>query len=887
MGLSFVESLGLATKAVLARKLADALPFANYAGTAPLNGNPYVGGWGGLRGGIPGAQADYVAMAGEPLDNRVVASCVNAVAQAAPFAPRVLEEKRGTEWKIVPDDEVTELLRAPLRATKYGDVQVNNGYGGWHLWGWLCAFEMTRGQAFWIVDLDNAGRPAQLRVARPEDFRIYPARDQFIGGYDVLVDGMTHELKGADARKVLHFRHALHHYNPRVGWTPLSAGFRQIVGENATATYHSALMRNVRAIGLLFSGKDTESARNVTPEQFESLIAQIDNKIGGEGAGGSATINLPIDVHKIGLTPNEMALDKLLNYYEASVCALLGVDPMVVGLGSGTSQKTYANMGEALADFWKRRIKPMNARQNSELDAQLLPLFGLDSAKYRLNNDYSQVEALQEAADQRHLRVREDFKAGVIDRFTAKAQMDYTVDDSDKGVYYQPPKDAAPSEGAPPPAVAGATKAYDPNEPRDGNGQWTSGNGGYHDVDAAADMREMALQAAEKRPSLLSENELYAFKNPPSPHVMKAARAVLNTVFEAYGVEPPKSISFRSVKGRTDSIHSVESDPTSTARTWNIAENGNSIEKLNELAQKNRAIGHLVAADARGILAHEAAHYLYEAMPAETRAQVPELFEKWKAAGADGLGRYAATNEEEFFAELVVLQMQHEWANLGKANLRLLDPLMARNIVSLPQLADAAKMLDANGMSHSNADGRFDGGEGEKLFQRAKEASLNDLCERADSNRPEALYAIDMDTGAVLHFGQATADDPNSVELNEGKIAGVARVCVLHSHDTHSPPSADDWDAFMHPSIVESIAVTSRVIYRLTKPNGFSLPDVFGTAKPSLVFYLKLKRCLQKLGFTDLRVSSIPVEKYVAAVETVNAEMSKDYGVNFQREKRT
>jgi phage portal protein BeeE len=104
-------------------------------------------------------------------------------------------------------------------------------------------------------------------------------------------------------------------------------------------------------------------------------------------------------VHKIGYSPDEMALDKLINYYESRICALMGVDPMVCGLGSGTMQKTYANLGEALNDFWERQIVPMLRRHASTLTAQLFPSFGMEASEWRLSFDTSEVAALQENVD--------------------------------------------------------------------------------------------------------------------------------------------------------------------------------------------------------------------------------------------------------------------------------------------------------------------------------------------------------------------------------------------------------------------------------------------------------------------------------------------------------
>jgi len=382
----------------------------------------------------------------------VVAACVNVIAQALSDAPPYLENREGTVWARVETHPVIELLHAP-----------NGYYGSPHLWSATAASECTAGQAFWRIEKNGAGLPAELWWEDARRFRALGDAEHFIRGYRFQTErGGWVELENDD---VIHFRQALNPYNPREGRTPLSTGLRQVALDNGIATYSGSILRNSGVMSLLISAKDASSGAQITPGQIQEFVDKLKQRLFGDGAGGIAGLNLPIDVQKMSYSPDEMAVDKLTNYAEASICALLGVDPMVCGLGSGTLQKTYANMSEALNDFWERRIIPTKNRHSEELGAQLLPLFGLDPKDFRIAWDYSKVAALQENEDQKHARVRADFQAGLMDMFSAQTALGIAGDESYRGIFYGGPKHSAAAHEA----------KSSPGQPREQNGCWNEG----------------------------------------------------------------------------------------------------------------------------------------------------------------------------------------------------------------------------------------------------------------------------------------------------------------------------------------------------------------------------------------------------------------------------
>lgn len=426
---TLIERFGDNVKAIVGVK--RKVEFANYGSSGMVSnyGYGYGGNWGdnyGSWGGnSPGATYDYRAAAGELWENRVVAACIQAIASALADAPPYLEHRTGNEWEKVDTHPIIELLNTP------------NGY---HtspaLWGMVAGSEVTTGSAFWRIEKTRSGVPGEIWPEDPRRFRTLGNTGEFISGY-AFISETGKEVPLAND-EVVHFRYMLNPYNTRHGRTPLETGYRQVALDNGIATYHGSILRNSGVMSLLIAPEDAAAGAQLQPGAITEFVNLVKQRVYGDNAGAILGNSVPLKVQKMSYSPDEMAVDKLLAYAEASICALCGVDPMVVALGSGTQQKTYANMAEALNDFWERRIIPTKNRHSAELGAQLLPLFGLDPKDFRIAWDYSKVAALQENGDEKHARIRADFAAGGIDRATFKKALGYDVTPDDEGVYMKP-----------------------------------------------------------------------------------------------------------------------------------------------------------------------------------------------------------------------------------------------------------------------------------------------------------------------------------------------------------------------------------------------------------------------------------------------------------------
>ncbi len=117
------------------------------------------------------------------------------------------------------------------------------------------------------------------------------------------------------------------------------------------------------------------------------------------------------------------------------MCALLGTPEIVALLPTG-EQPTYQNLAASMEWWWNNTVIPLEDAFADGIATQLFPAFGLDRHEYRLTWDRSQVPALQEDEISKHQMVREDYRAGVIDLFTATVQLGGEAVEEMRGVYH-------------------------------------------------------------------------------------------------------------------------------------------------------------------------------------------------------------------------------------------------------------------------------------------------------------------------------------------------------------------------------------------------------------------------------------------------------------------
>jgi len=248
-----------------------------------------------------------------------------------------------------------------------------------------------------------------MRPAWPDD------GSRFISHYVYTVDGLEYRV---ERYNVVHFREGLDPQNPRLGRSSLASLFREIYTDDEGANMTAALMTNLGVPGVILAPSNTTTGGigKADPEQVKKTFME---KFGGDKRGEPLVLTAPTDVKVLSWSPEQMNLRELRKLPEERVSAVIGISPMVVGLGAGLDRSTFTNFGEAVLAAWESSLIPDQRLMAAEMEVQLLPDFGeiddldvdFDVSQVRaLRNDLEKVWRLAEGAATKGLLTRAAYK---------------------------------------------------------------------------------------------------------------------------------------------------------------------------------------------------------------------------------------------------------------------------------------------------------------------------------------------------------------------------------------------------------------------------------------------------------------------------------------------
>jgi HK97 family phage portal protein len=386
------------------KSLGGGLPFAGSGGGG--GGLPIWWGDGRLTGAIgnllPGARADYAAKAGQLHKNAVVASClgwiVDNLVQARPVVQRVDDSGNVAP---VSDHPLVALLRRP-----------NEYYPARALWGATAIAYKLTGDAYWykIPAGGPNGPTVGLRWLSP--WSTYPTRAIGSGPTNTYIDTYTYRVGQREflipKDRIVHFRDTLALEDERTGWRRSEAVLREICSTNEGSTYIAAILSRMGVVPYVFTGKD---GTPLDDAEGLKLVDWFHDAGGGDDRGSSLPLRLPVEVHQLGLSPQDMALESILDRPIAFICSLFRLDPLVLGIES--DRGTYQNVGQARQAAWEDCLMPLLAAFADDIQHQLMPEFG-DASSVEFAWDFSSVRALREGEDAKNNRAIAGWTSGLV-----------------------------------------------------------------------------------------------------------------------------------------------------------------------------------------------------------------------------------------------------------------------------------------------------------------------------------------------------------------------------------------------------------------------------------------------------------------------------------------
>lgn len=432
--------------------LPRAILFPGYGGTA---GGESLTTWLSGNTRLPGSDWDWQEEVKDPTLNYLVSGCLRWIADNI-TEPTLQVVRRQEDGELKPDAShaFLDLLADP-----------NEAYDGDALLMAAAWDYAVTGRAFLLKQRDNLGRIAGLWWApwwtvRPR----WPAGgEQFIQDYVYRPDGHGNGVVYA-REDVVHFQWGLDALTGgRLGVHRTRPALPAIAALNEGMVYTPSILRNMGIVPnvLMVKGTVSGDTKQGLRKWFTELFTRDGRGRPGvlEVEGEGATVG---DIKQLGLSPEDLTLDTILNRPEIAVCMAFGIHPGVLfaAAAGGSGFDTGGQLREARRSSYHDCLIPLTKRFGKILTRSLLSEFETaPAADVCARWDFTEVEALQEDQKELFLRLNQAVTSGWMRVSEARDRARLPYDESDKvylrrqGVTAVRTADEAPAPppGNPPP----------------------------------------------------------------------------------------------------------------------------------------------------------------------------------------------------------------------------------------------------------------------------------------------------------------------------------------------------------------------------------------------------------------------------------------------------
>lgn len=154
----------------------------------------------------------------------------------------------------------------------------------------------------------------------------------------------------------------------------------------------------------------------LSPEQISLAERSFKRKYGGERRGSVGHMWGVKSVERLALDYQELGMESTFSQYEARICGVYRVHPIIAYTYAGVMSSTYSNAEQASKDFTDMVRVPLWQMIADQINSQFaVPEFGVEVAF-----DLSTVEALKPSAEAAQTIAITAFQAGVITQDEAR-----------------------------------------------------------------------------------------------------------------------------------------------------------------------------------------------------------------------------------------------------------------------------------------------------------------------------------------------------------------------------------------------------------------------------------------------------------------------------------
>ena len=188
-----------------------------------------------------------------------------------------------------------------------------------------------------------------------------------------------------------------HYFNPSIegirkaeGLSPLQAGYDLLKASTNRNVAESSLYENRGASGIISSKNELI----LTGADKEVIQRDLNSRIGGaKNANKIVALQGAVDYKQLGMSATDMQLLGMRAEHLRAVCGLFGVQSIIFG---DVTSSTYANMQEAMKDFYNQTCIPLMEQILAQKNKQLIKRYNaITGLNYKIEIDKNDIDALK------------------------------------------------------------------------------------------------------------------------------------------------------------------------------------------------------------------------------------------------------------------------------------------------------------------------------------------------------------------------------------------------------------------------------------------------------------------------------------------------------------
>jgi len=361
-----------------------------------------------LRRALPGSTKDWSRIAGDLGLNGIVASAIDWYVRNYPQAtPRLYRPVDSQQAEPVEDHPVIQLMAQP-------DPMIMGSL----FWGWVIQDYKLFGNTYLRkIRSTTRGVVTALQFLPQDMVRPVGNGTNPLTHYIYTTDGRSFDIPVSD---IIHIRYNRDPQDIRLGRSPVMAVLREIATDNTASTTAYGLLANGAMPSLIVGPDAKDQTVDISIDDARQVKRQLHEDLTGDGSGGIVVMTGAYKLDRVSLTPSELALDSVRRVPEERICSALGINPMVLGLGSGLERSTYSNYERAQQAAWEDGMVPLLRTLADAITADLLPEYPETQEGDFIQYDLETVRALADDLAAEAERAERLYKAGIIDRAEAK-----------------------------------------------------------------------------------------------------------------------------------------------------------------------------------------------------------------------------------------------------------------------------------------------------------------------------------------------------------------------------------------------------------------------------------------------------------------------------------